>query len=114
MPGSDLLHRFEDMATVSRRMVEAAQANAWDELLSLNDDLVRQREAIAALPPTGAAQLPIPQQARIGTLIREMQGHDHRIREVVGPMRDSLRDLLARKDRSLDLDRTYGAFRQSR
>ncbi len=100
------------MASVSRRMLDAAVANEWDDLVRLNDDLVRHREDIASLPPTGPDLAPA-QRDTVVALIEEMQGNDHKIREIVGPMRESLREMLGRKDRTLDLNRTYGAFRQS-
>lgn len=111
MTSPDIVQRFRSMAGISRHMVEAARANDWDRLLALDGDLVRLRERIAKSSGDEVHLTP-PERDEVITLINEMQGHDRLIREIAGPMRDSLRELLSRKDRTLDLHRAYGSFRQ--
>jgi len=111
MTSPDLVQCYRSMAGVSRRMVEAAKANDWDLLLAHNGDLVGLRERIAASSGDGIRLSP-PERDEVISLITEMQDHDRLIREITGPLRDSLRELLSRKDRSLDLHRAYGSFRQ--
>ncbi|MCB1896777.1 MAG: flagellar protein FliT [Zoogloeaceae bacterium] len=106
------LDDFEAMRGLSAGMLASARANDWERLTRLEHELANRRDALAA-GPDHLAGLSRDECHRVGTIIREMQAHDHAIRQIVEPYLDSVRALLSRRARKRDLSRSYGAFAQS-
>ncbi|MCB1907771.1 MAG: flagellar protein FliT [Rhodocyclaceae bacterium] len=100
------------MGRLSSRMRAAAQANDWDQLVRLEQELADRRDNFAADAGRFAGIAPIERE-RITAIIRAMQADDRAIREIVEPCLGSIRDLLSRSARKRDLSRSYGAFAQS-
>ncbi|NMG45886.1 flagellar protein FliT [Aromatoleum toluvorans] len=101
---------YESMSTVSAAMVEAARANDWDRLVTLEREMAALRDEI--MRTTGAANeaLGTDEAARKAKLIAAMLENDVEIRKHVEPWLASVRKLLSGAARDRAVRAAYGAF----
>lgn len=101
---------YESMSTVSAAMVEAARANDWDRLVTLEREMAALRDEI--MRAAGASQEPLgaTEAARKAELIAAMLENDVEIRQHVEPWLASVRKLLSGAARDRAVRTAYGAF----
>ena len=105
------LARFESMSTLSGAMVEAAQANDWDQLVVLEHEIAAIRVELMRIEPDDrpSAGLTEADAARKAALITAMLRNDAEIRRHVEPWLASTRELLGSAHRDRAVRSAYGA-----
>lgn len=98
---------YEQMCALSARMVEAARAQDWDNLVALE-------EAVAGLRDTlmheAQAMPSAPQDAeKMRTLIQRILQDDAEIRRHTEPWMEQVRRFLTGNTRKRQVDQAYGA-----
>ena len=103
---------FESMHALSSTMVAAAQANDWDQLAAVEQQMAEVRNEVMRADQQGtqAAPLSDADAARKQTLINEMLENDREIRRHVEPWLASTRKLLSSAVRDRTVRAAYGAF----
>lgn len=84
---------LEHMAALSSQMVTAAQANDWDTLVQLEEQMTAVRTQLENTPP--AVPSDADTLARHAALLHQMQEDQAKVMEHVRPWMDSARNLLA-------------------
>jgi flagellar protein FliT len=97
---------YEEMTSLSARMVEAARRNDWDDLIELERSVGSLRLRIA---DDENNRLDRSERERKAALIQRILADDAEIRRHTEPWMEQVRQFLggARKKRQVDL--TYGA-----
>ena len=107
----DTIALLQEMAELSQQMAEAAEANAWDTLVALEQNQARLRNRLMARshePETLSAEaLSIKER-----LLREMLSNDEIIRRHVTPKLDSTRKLLQRSTEGRAMRNAYTAMQR--
>jgi flagellar protein FliT len=104
---------FESMHALSIGMVEAARANAWEQLAALEEEMAHLRhEAMRLDAQQDPAAAPLsPEDARHkAELISQMLENDREVRTHVEPWLESTRKLLSAGVRDRAVRAAYGAF----
>lgn len=104
------LSLFESMSVVSATMVEAARANDWDRLVTLEREMAALRNEILHAAAAAQAPLDAAEAARKAELIAAMLEDDVEIRKHVEPWLGSVRKLLSGTARDRAVRAAYGAF----
>ncbi|MCC4115900.1 flagellar protein FliT [Aromatoleum toluclasticum] len=104
------LSLFESMSVVSATMVEAAQANDWDRLVTLEREMAALRDEIMRTAGASREDLGNAEAARKAELIATMLENDAEIRRHVEPWLASVRKLLSGNARDRAVRAAYGAF----
>lgn len=104
---------FETMLQLSRQMVEAANANDWDRLLALEKAEAQLRVTLQAGTPADAPEISADDRQRLGELIREIQVEHGKVRAIVDPWLDNVRQLLSHQTRERSVRESYGLFTQA-
>lgn len=99
---------YQQMQTLSRRMVEAARANDWDLLIDLERDVVSLREALLAEDGEALAPAAIEQKRR---LIQSILQDDAEVRRYTEPWMEQVRHFLGGDARKRKVDQVYGINR---
>lgn len=106
MPPMNTVGLYEDMSHISAQMVDAARANDWDRLVSLEQNVARLRESLAAQQDrpvlTGA------QRARKVALIRRILADDAEVRRHTEPWMEHVRTYLGTTARGRTVSQAYG------
>lgn len=105
------LKAFEEMAQLSATMVEAAVANDWDRLTSLEKTMNELRKGLAILEPAGVqlTGLDAAEQMRKAALITRILEDAEVVRTHVDPWMKSTRKLLSDGARDRAVRNAYGA-----
>ena len=102
---------LQDMAELSRQMVQAAEANAWDTLTELEKRQAGLRDRLIAggieSETLSGEALSVKEQ-----LLREMLANDEIIRRHVVPWLDSTRKLLQRGTKGRAMRNAYSAMQR--
>ncbi|WP_407278255.1 flagellar protein FliT [Aromatoleum evansii] len=101
---------YESMSTVSAAMVEAARANDWDRLVTLEREMAALRDEIMRTTSASHEALGNAEAARKAELIAAMLEDDVEIRKHVEPWLASVRKLLSGNVRDRAVRAAYGAF----
>lgn len=101
---------YESMSTVSATMVEAARANDWDRLVTLEREMAALRDEITRTAGEAREPLGTAEAARTAELIAAMVENDVEIRKHVEPWLASVRKLLSGTARDRAVRAAYGAF----
>lgn len=101
---------YESMSTVSAAMVEAARANDWDRLVTLESEMAALRDEIMRAASASQEPLAAAEAARKAELIAAMLENDVEIRKHVEPWLASVRKLLSGNTRDRAVRAAYGAF----
>jgi flagellar protein FliT len=98
---------YEEMSLLSSRMVEAARANDWDNLIELERGVTSLRAALIATPDDSNA--PATDLARKRNLIQRILEDDAEVRRHTEPWMEHVRQFLGDGTRRRDVQKAYAA-----
>jgi len=98
---------YEEMRLLSSRMVEAARAGDWDNLLALEHGVSRLRETLMATPDD--SDLPVGDMTRKRSLIQSILKDDAEVRRHTEPWMEHVRRYLGDSVRRRDVEKAYAA-----
>lgn len=98
---------YEEMSLLSARMVDAARAGEWDELIELEQDVSSLRNTLMATPEDRNA--PATDMARKRNLIRRILEDDAEVRRHTEPWMEHVRKYLGNSTRRRDVEKAYAA-----
>jgi flagellar protein FliT len=101
------ISRYEEMATLSSRMVEAARGKDWDSLVSLEKSVSALRKSLADEDNAGLSSADMERKA---ALIQQILVDDAEIRRHTEPWMEHLRKFLGDASKKKQVDRAYGGF----
>lgn len=97
---------YEQMHALSSRMVEAARANDWDQLVDLEGNVAALRQQLMTEDGGALAPNEVAQKRR---LIQNILQDDAEIRRHTEPWMEHVRQFLSGDTRKQRVDRAYGA-----
>ena len=100
---------YEEMRELSARMVEAARANDWSLLASLEQSVAGLRDTLR-LEGEDNTGMSTGEAERKASLIRSILDDDAEIRLHTEPWMEQVRAFLGRTAKKRQVDRAYGAF----
>jgi flagellar protein FliT len=100
--------KFQEMSALSARMVEAARAQDWEQLVSLEKAVAQLRDALAS---DDNSTLDIQERAAKAALIQRILDDDAEIRRHTEPWMEHVRGLLGGSARQRQVEQAYGAAR---
>jgi flagellar protein FliT len=98
---------YEEMSTLSARMVEAARANDWDNLIRLEKSVVALRLSLTTEDDNGRLT-PSELDAK-RALIQRILDDDAEIRRYTEPWMEQVRQFLGGKASGKQVESAYGA-----
>jgi flagellar protein FliT len=98
---------FEEMSALSARMVEAAQANDWQRLVTLEKSVVALRNTVMADDDNGLLSPAELDMKR--ALIQRILDDDAEIRRHTEPWMEQVRQFLGNSARRKQVESAYGA-----
>lgn len=98
---------YEEMSLLSSRMVEAARANDWDNLIGLEHAVTSLRNALQAIPED--ADAPATDVARKRSLIQHILEDDAEVRRYTEPWMEQVRQYLGNSARRREVQKAYAA-----
>ncbi len=101
----NIISCYESIALVSARMLEAARAGAWDDLLAAEADCARQIEALRQLG--AGAPMSEAARARRVELLRRILADDAEVRALTQPWLATLDQFLNGRDMQRRVQGTY-------
>lgn len=96
---------YEEMSLLSSRMVEAARASDWDNLIELECDVARLRNALMTTPEDSDAQA--MDVTRKSSLIQRILEDDAEIRRHTEPWMEHVRQFLGDSTRRREVQKAY-------
>ena len=106
MPGQ--IEIFEEMSALSTRMVEAARAGNWDNLIELEKSVSSLRDQLMADEDPNANLTP-EQSLRKALIIQHILDDDAEIRRHTEPWMEQLRAYLSSGAKRKEVARAYGS-----
>lgn len=98
---------YQEMSTLSSRMVDAARANDWDSLIRLEKSVVALRHSLAADDDNGRLTTAEIEAKR--ALIQRILDDDAEIRRHTEPWMEQVRQFLGGTARRQQVESAYGA-----
>ena len=98
---------YEEMSLLSSRMVEAARAGDWDNLIELEHGVAGLRNTLMATPED--ANAPATDVARKRSLIQRILEDDAEVRRHTEPWMEHVRKYLGDSVRRRDVEKAYAA-----
>lgn len=98
---------YEEMSTLSARMVEAARANDWENLIRLEKSVVALRLSLASEDDNSRLTPDELQMKR--TLIQRILDDDAEVRRHTEPWMEQVRQFLGGNARRKQVESAYGA-----
>jgi flagellar protein FliT len=98
---------YEEMSTLSARMVDAARANDWDNLIRLEKSVVALRLSLTADDDNG--RLTSSELETKRELIQRILDDDAEIRRHTEPWMEQVRQFLGGNNRRKQAESAYGA-----
>lgn len=98
---------YEEMSLLSARMVAAAQAGDWDNLIELERGVAALRNALMSAPEDGNAAA--TDLSRKRSLIQRILEDDAEVRRHTEPWMEHVRQYLGEGARRRDVEKAYGA-----
>lgn len=98
---------YQEMSTLSSRMVEAARANDWDNLIRLEKSVVALRLSLAA--DDDNSRLTTSEIEAKRALIQRILDDDAEIRRHTEPWMEQVRQFLGGSVRRKQVESAYGA-----
>jgi flagellar protein FliT len=98
---------YQEMSTLSSRMVEAARANDWDNLIRLEKSVVALRVSLAA--DDDNSRLTTSEIEAKRALIQRILDDDAEIRRHTEPWMEQVRQFLGGSVRRKQVESAYGA-----
>lgn len=106
-PMPSQIELYEEMSALSAQMVNAAQANAWDQLIALEQGVARLRDMLMSEEATFTLT---PDEVEVKrALIQRILDDDAEIRRHTEPWMDHVRRFLGDSTRRQQVERVYGA-----
>jgi flagellar protein FliT len=99
---------YEEMSALSRRMVEAARASDWDNLIELEKSVSSLRKTLMAEDDPNANLTP-EESLRKAAIIQRILDDDAEIRRHTEPWMEQLRAYLTSGSRKKQVARVYGS-----
>lgn len=107
-PSTGQLKLYEEIATLSTRMVDAADENDWEALSELERHVAALRDVLMASEDAGLSTLEM-EQKRI--LIQRILANDARVRERTEPWMEQVRRFLGASANQRRVANAYGTDR---
>jgi flagellar protein FliT len=98
---------YEEMSALSARMVTAAQANDWEDLIALEKSVVALRQSLMADDDNSRLSASEVEMKR--ALIQRILDDDAEIRRYTEPWMEQVRQFLGDHGRRKEIERAYGA-----
>jgi len=98
---------YEEMSLLSSRMVEAARAGDWDNLIELEHGVATLRNTLMATPEDSTA--PATDLVRRRSLIQRILEDDAEVRRHTEPWMEHVRKYLGDSVRRRDVEKAYAA-----
>ena len=98
---------YEEMSLLSSRMVEAARASEWDNLIELERGVAGLRNTLMATPED--SNTPTADLARKHSLIQRILENDAEVRRHTEPWMEHVRKYLGDSTRRRDVQKAYAA-----
>jgi flagellar protein FliT len=98
---------YEEMSTLSTRMVEAARANDWENLIQLEKSVVTLRLSLAA--DDDNSRLTVREMEMKRALIQRILDDDAEVRRHTEPWMEQVRQFLGGNVRRKQVESAYGA-----
>lgn len=98
---------YQEMSALSARMVEAARANDWDNLIALEKSVVALRLSLAA--DDDNSRLTSDEIETKRALIQRILDNDAEIRRHTEPWMEQVRQFLGGNSRRKQVESAYGA-----
>lgn len=98
---------YEEMTTLSARMVEAARRNDWDNLIELERSVSQLRLRLAE--DDDSSRLDQRERERKAALIQRILADDAEIRRHTEPWMEQVRQFLGGARKKRQVDQAYGA-----
>lgn len=99
---------YEQMCALSSRMVEAARAHDWEQLIDLERSVSDLRQALLTQPDHNLQGPPLELE-RKRDLIQRILRDDAEVRRHTEPWMEQVRRFLSGDARKRRIDRAYGA-----
>jgi flagellar protein FliT len=96
---------YEEISTLSSRMVAAAQANDWDALIDLERGVAGLRDTLMTADDIGSSPLDLDRKR---TLIQRILQDDAEVRRHTEPWMEQVRTFLGTANRRQQVERAYG------
>lgn len=110
LPMPSQIEMYQDMSALSAQMVDAATANDWDRLISLEQAVAALRDTLMTMEATnnnaGLSDGDINLKA---ALIRRILDDDAEVRRHTEPWMEQVRQFLGGPARRQQVERAYGA-----
>jgi flagellar protein FliT len=100
---------YEEMSALSHRMVEAARANDWDNLIALEKSVSSLRNMLMAEEDPNANLSP-EDSVRKATIIQHILDDDAEVRRHTEPWMEQLRAYLSAGSKREQVARAYGSL----
>jgi flagellar protein FliT len=100
---------YEQMCALSARMVEAARASDWDQLIDLERSVASLRQTLINEPEGGTIDAFEAEKKR--ALIQQILRDDAEVRRHTEPWMEQVRRFLSGDTRKRQVDRAYGTGR---
>jgi flagellar protein FliT len=98
---------YEEMSTLSTRMVEAARASDWENLIQLEKSVVTLRLSLAA--DDDNSRLTVREMEMKRALIQRILDDDAEVRRHTEPWMEQVRQFLGGNVRRKQVESAYGA-----
>lgn len=108
MNAHNIIDHYEQLAQLTRQMLEAAQSNDWDRLVALEIQCSQKVQLLRSQPP--ASLLPGELRDRKVTLINRILADDKAIRQLTEPWMTRLSLLINSTGTERKLTRAYNAL----
>ena len=107
MNSLELISLYENVATITTNMLDAARTNDWDLLAQLESDCASRVQLLRdhELP----VDLPMDLRDKKIRIIKKILADDKEIREITEPWMAQLASLMKSSSANLKLSQTYGA-----
>lgn len=98
--------RYEEMAAITGRMLEAARSGDWDRMIA---EERRCKDVVATLRAQGEVALTDAERRKKHTIIRKMLSDDADIRRLAEPWLRQLENILSASGNARRLNASYGS-----
>jgi flagellar protein FliT len=107
MNSLELISLYENVATITTNMLDAARTNDWDLLSQLEEDCASRVQLLRdhELP----SDLPADIRDKKIKIIKKILADDREIREITEPWMAQLASLMKSSSANIKLSQTYGA-----
>lgn len=106
-PMPSQIELYQEMSALSAQMVDAARANAWDQLIALEQRVAALRQTLSTVDDSSSLISAEVDNKR--ALIQRILDDDAEIRRHTEPWMEQVRGFLGDNTRRQQVERAYGA-----